>query len=119
MMSATTIGYTGGAVLLWFAGLIGTVSVFAPDPDATVLGIDAVSLIVAVQLLWTVAIAGHLVYSFLSRRDERKLIAELDRSYGAAAVTLRRLIPQTTQRPTCPPSPRPATSPSAPCAPRS
>jgi hypothetical protein len=82
MMSATTIGYTGGAVLLWFVGFVGTLSVFTPVPDATVLGIDAVSLIVAVQLLWTIAIAGHLVYSFLSRRDERKLVAELDRSYG-------------------------------------
>ncbi len=85
MMSATTLGYTAGAFLLWFVGVLGTISVFAPTPEATVLGIDAVSLIVAVQLLWTVAIAGHLVYASLSRRDENRLVAELDRSYGAPA----------------------------------
>ena len=82
MMSATTLGYTAGAALLWFVGMVGTLSVFAPNPGATVLGIDALSLVVGVQLLWTVAIAGHLVYAFLSRRDEKKLVAELDRSYG-------------------------------------
>ncbi len=73
MMSAMTLGYTGGAILLWFAGLIGTISVFAPNPGATVFGIDAVSLVVLLQVAWTVAIAGHLVYSFLSRRDEKPL----------------------------------------------
>ena len=82
MMSAMTLGYTAGAFLLWFVGLLGTISVFAPNPEATVLGIDAVTLVVAAQLLWTVAIVGHLVYSFLARRDERPLLAELDRSYG-------------------------------------
>jgi hypothetical protein len=79
-----TLGYTGGALLLWLVGLIGTISVFAPNPEATILGIDAVSLIVLLQVAWTVAIAGHLVYSFLSRRDEKPFIAELERSYGPA-----------------------------------
>jgi hypothetical protein len=83
MMSVMTLGYTVGALLLWFVGVLGTISVFVPNPAATVFGIDAVSLIVAVQLLWTVAIAGHLVFSSLTRRDENPLIAELDRSYGA------------------------------------
>jgi hypothetical protein len=82
MMSAVTIGYTGGAFLLWFAGVLGTLSVFAAEEGATILGIDAVSLVVALQLLWTAAIGGHLVYAFLSRRDERKLVAELDRTYS-------------------------------------
>jgi hypothetical protein len=86
MMSAMTLGYTGGAILLWFAGLIGTISVFALNPGATVFGIDAVSLVVLLQVAWTVAIAGHLVYSFLSRRDEKPFIAELERSYGPAPV---------------------------------
>jgi hypothetical protein len=85
MMSAVTLGYTAGAFLLWFVGIVGTLSVFAPTEGATVLGIDAVTLVVGVQLLWTAAIAGHLVFAFLSRRDERKLVAELDRSYGAPA----------------------------------
>jgi hypothetical protein len=85
MMSATTLGYTAGAFLLWLVGMLGSISVFTPESGATVLGIDALALTVAVQLLWTVAIAGHLVYAFLSRRDEKKLVAELDRSYGAPA----------------------------------
>jgi hypothetical protein len=85
MMSAMTLGYTGGAFLLWVTGMLGTLSVFAPAEAATILGVDAVSLVVAVQLVWTVAIAGHLVYVFLSRRDEKPLLAELDRSYGAPA----------------------------------
>ena len=85
MMSAATLGYTAGAFLLWVVGILGTISVFAPNPDAMVLGIGAVPLVVGVQLVWTVAIAGHLVYAFLARRDERKLVAELDRSYGAPA----------------------------------
>jgi hypothetical protein len=85
MMSAVTVGYTAGALLLWFVGILGTIAAFVSTPDATVLGIAAVPLLVAVQLLWTVAIAGHLVFAFLTRRDERKLVAELDRSYGAPA----------------------------------
>jgi hypothetical protein len=84
MMSAMTLGYTVGAFLLWFTGVIGTISVFAANPEATILGVDAVSLIVLVQVVWTVAIGGHLVYASLSRRDEKPLIAELERSYGPA-----------------------------------
>lgn len=86
MMSAMTLGYTAGAFLLWFVGILGTVAVFAPEPRATLLGIDAGSLVLAVQLLWTVAIAGHLVYAFLSRRDEKPLLAELERSYRVAGL---------------------------------
>jgi hypothetical protein len=85
MMSAMTLGYTGGAVLLWSAGLLGTIATF--DTRVTVLGSDAVTLVVAVQLLWTVAIAGHLLYASISRRDEKPLLAELERSYGPAPAT--------------------------------
>ncbi|HYO44488.1 MAG TPA: hypothetical protein VES19_14920, partial [Candidatus Limnocylindrales bacterium] len=76
MMSAVTIGYSAGAFLLWFVGLLGTISVFGIIPGALILGIDAVALTVAAQVLWTLAIAGHLVYASLSRRDEKKLVAE-------------------------------------------
>ena len=78
----------GGAFLLWFAGLVGTLSVFHATPGATLLGIDAVSLVVAVQMVWTIAIAAHLVYAFLSRRDEKPLLAELERSYGPASPSV-------------------------------
>ena len=82
-MSVMTIFYTGGAALLWIVGLLGTISVFAPDEGTTVFGIDAVLLIVGVQLAWTIAIAGHLVYASLTRRDEKPLITALDAAYGA------------------------------------
>ena len=52
------------------------------DGGFTVLPPGLGTVIVAAQLLWTAAIAGHLVYAFLSRRDEKPLLAALDRSYG-------------------------------------
>jgi hypothetical protein len=81
MMSATTVGYTVGAFLLWLAGLIGTSWAVAGE-DWVWLSVPVPGLVIPLQLVWTVAIAGHLVYAFLSRRDERRLLAELDRSYG-------------------------------------
>jgi hypothetical protein len=84
MMSAATLGYAAGAFLLWLVGVSGTLATMQPGTFG-LLGIDANALVVPAQLLWTVAIAGHLVYAFLSRRDEKKLVAELDRSYGAPA----------------------------------
>jgi hypothetical protein len=82
MMSAATLGYTVGAFLLWVAGMAGTAGQLSSGVDWTWLGISLSTLTMPVQLLWTAAIAGHLVFAFLTRRDERKLIAELARSYG-------------------------------------
>ncbi|HEX5826349.1 MAG TPA: hypothetical protein VFY23_02430 [Candidatus Limnocylindrales bacterium] len=81
MMSAVTLGYSLGAALLWLAGFSGTVVLVQGGAGPTVLGVDTSVLLPLVQLLWTIAIAGHLVYSFLARRDEKKLLAELERSY--------------------------------------
>jgi hypothetical protein len=82
MMSAATLGYTAGAFLLWVAGMAGT-AWYLSDADALVwLGTTLSPLVMPIQLIWTLAIAGHLVFAFLTRRDETKLIAELDRSYG-------------------------------------
>lgn len=86
MMSAATLGYTGGAALLWITGMIGLLDLPSRLPVEWAASQRAATpLIALVALLWTAAIAGHLVYAFLSRRDEKKLIAELDRSYGAPA----------------------------------
>ncbi len=82
MMSAMTLGYTAGAFLLWLVGIAGTAAVVAAG-GVTLGDLDLSVLAIPAQLLWTVAIAGHLVCAFLSRRDEKPLIAELDRSYGA------------------------------------
>jgi hypothetical protein len=81
MMSATTLGYTLGAALLWLAGFQGSL-VLMQFGGPVLLGVDASALVIGAQLLWTLAIAGHLVFAFLTRRDEKKLVAELDRSYG-------------------------------------
>jgi hypothetical protein len=86
MMSAMTIGYTVGAGLLWLVGLQASVGL-AQEGTFVLLGVDASLLVIVAQLLWTLAIAGHLVYAFASRRDERRLIAELDRSYGPPRST--------------------------------
>jgi hypothetical protein len=87
MMSAMTIGYTVGAGLLWLVGLQASVGL-AQEGTFVLLGVDASLLVIAAQVLWSIAIAGHLVYAFISRRDERRLIAELDRSYGPPPSTL-------------------------------
>ena len=35
-----------------------------------------------VALAWTLLITGYLVWTFLGRHDERRLLAELDAAYG-------------------------------------
>jgi hypothetical protein len=83
MMSATTIGYTAGAALLWLVGMAGLLDLASRVPsewaEAQAAATPAIAL---AALVWTLAIAGHLVYAFLSRRDEKRLVAELDRAYG-------------------------------------
>ncbi len=87
MMSAMTLGYTVGAALLWIVGMVGLLDLPSRLPaewaDAQRAATPAFAL---VALLWTLAIAGHLVYAFLSRRDEKRLLAALDAAYGAPAV---------------------------------
>jgi hypothetical protein len=79
MMSAMTMGYTVGAALLWLVGVLASINLVTagqagPEPIS--------ALVLPAQLVWTVAIAGHLLYSFLTRRDEKPLLAELDATYG-------------------------------------
>jgi hypothetical protein len=83
MMSAMTAGYTAGAILLWITGMIGILDLANRLPSEWAASQAAATPAIALAaLVWTAAIAGHLVYAFLSRRDERPLIEELDRSYG-------------------------------------
>ena len=83
MMSATTLGYTVGAALLWITGMVGLLDLPNRIPaewsESQAAATPAIAL---AALVWTAAIAGHLVFAFLTRRDEKKLVAELDRSYG-------------------------------------
>jgi hypothetical protein len=66
MMSMATVGYTLGAAILWSAGLAGTV-----DRAPAWVSVAAVA--------WTLGIAAYLVWSSLARRDEARLVQELDR----------------------------------------
>lgn len=71
-VSASTIGYTVGAGLLWIAGFTGLLE-FAD-------GLTGLApFLVPAALVWTAAIAGYLVWTFLTRHDERRLMRELDR----------------------------------------
>lgn len=70
MMSAMTIGYSAGAALLWLAGMRGLVDTAERD------------VLVPLAIVWTAAIATYLVATFLTRHDERRLLAELDAAYG-------------------------------------
>jgi hypothetical protein len=66
MMSMATVGYTLGAAILWSAGLAGTLD-------------RAPSWVTAAAIAWTLGIAAYLVWSSLARRDEARLVQELDR----------------------------------------
>jgi hypothetical protein len=81
MMSVMTLGYTGGAVLLWLAGMAGVFDLLRTGA----LDLPSVLelLVPVAAVLWTLAIAAHLVFTFLRREDESRLVAALDASYGA------------------------------------
>jgi hypothetical protein len=73
-VSVMTLGYAAGAALLWGAGLLRSIDVAAD------LGGRA-WLIVPAAVAWTVAIGVYLVWTFLARRDENRLVAALEESY--------------------------------------
>jgi len=85
MMSAVTLGYSAGAGLLWVAGMLGLVEwvrqvhdlYFSWSPPFPL------DLIVPAAIAWTLIIVAYLVWTFLTSHDERRLVAELDASYGA------------------------------------
>ncbi|MDH4142843.1 MAG: hypothetical protein OEV61_09540 [Chloroflexota bacterium] len=72
MVSVSTIGYTLGAGILWAAGFSGLVAFAEGQGGLT-------GLLPAGAVLWTTTIAGYLVWSFLTRHDEARLLRELDR----------------------------------------
>jgi hypothetical protein len=72
MMAVATLGYTVGAGLLWVAGFVGLLG-FSDRLD----GLGA--LLPAAAVIWTIAIAGYLVWAFLAGLDEARLMRELER----------------------------------------
>jgi hypothetical protein len=85
MMSVMTLGYSAGALLLWLAGMHGVLGLASAEQGGqlALLAPELAPLLAPVALGWTVLIAGYLVWTFLARRDEDRLLAELDAAYGA------------------------------------
>lgn len=79
-MSAATLAYMGGAGLLWLAGMILGLDWIGRQAEAHPL----LAWAPVVALIWTALIAAYLVFAWLRRADEGRLISELDSVYGPA-----------------------------------
>ena len=80
--SAMTLGYTAAAALLWGAGM-----------DSTLAQVAAGGLPPVVPVLagaWSLVVAAYLVWHFLARRDEERLLLALRASYGDGVGSPRR-----------------------------
>lgn len=86
MMSAMTLGYTAGAALLWGAGMLGLVG-WVEAQGRTMFPVPVlVGYLVPLALAWTAVVAAYLVWAFLTRRDEDRLVRELDSAYRDPAA---------------------------------
>jgi hypothetical protein len=74
--SVMTIGYSVAALLLWGAGMEEGLTQVAAG------SLDPVLLWVAVA--WTLGVTAFLLWHFLAKRDERRLLVELKASYPDA-----------------------------------
>lgn len=75
-MSVATVGYTVGAFLVWLAGLVGLADLVASMDEPGLM-----ALAVPAALIWTTAIVVYLLWTFLRRPDERRLLEALERGY--------------------------------------
>jgi hypothetical protein len=74
--SVMTIGYSVAALLLWGAGMEeGLAQVAAGGLDPTLIW---------AALAWTLGVTAFLLWHFLAKRDERRLLMELKASYPDA-----------------------------------
>ena len=76
-MSAATLAYSAGAGMLWLSGMVLGLDWIGRQPESNAL----LSLAPVAALVWTVAIIVYLVFVWLRRPDERRLIAALDAVY--------------------------------------
>ena len=76
-MSAATLAYMGGAGLLWLTGLLLGIDWIGRQSDA----LSLLEWVPAAAVVWTAAIALYLVYAWLRRPDERRLVEELEAVY--------------------------------------
>lgn len=74
--SVMTIGYSVAALLLWGAGMEEGLAQVAAG------GLDPALIWAAVA--WTLGVTAFLLWHFLAKRDERRLLAELKASYPDA-----------------------------------
>lgn len=74
--SVMTIGYSVAALLLWGAGMEEGLAQVAAG------GLDPALIWAAVA--WTLGVTAFLLWHFLGKRDERRLLAELKASYPDA-----------------------------------
>lgn len=72
--SAMTLGYTLAAALIWGASMDATLAQVAAGGMPQILPVLAT--------LWSVAVAAFLLWHFLARRDEERLLHELQATYG-------------------------------------
>ncbi len=77
-MSAATLAYTGGAGLLWLASMVLGLDWIGRQTDVHPL----LPWLPAMAVIWSAAIAAYLVYTWLRRPDERRLVTELESVYG-------------------------------------
>jgi hypothetical protein len=78
-MSAATLGYMGGAGLIWVTALLLGLDWIGRQVEAWPL----LDWVPALAVLWTAGIAVYLVYVWLRRPDERRFIEELEAVYGS------------------------------------
>jgi hypothetical protein len=74
--SVMTIGYSVAALLLWGAGMEEGLAQVAAG------GLDPALLWAAVA--WTLGVTAYLLWHFLAKRDEKRLLAQLKASYPDA-----------------------------------
>ncbi len=75
-MSAATIGYTGGAGLLWLGAMVGLSDFVARQSSGSLA-----DLLVPTAIVWTAVIAIYLVWTSLTRPDEGPFLRELETAY--------------------------------------
>jgi hypothetical protein len=81
-MSAATLGYAAGAVLLWMTGMMLSLDWVGRSPGSSI-----VAWVPVVAVAWTAAITLYLVWTWLRRPDERRLLEALKEVYPDATGT--------------------------------
>ena len=80
-MSAATMAYAGGAGLLWLSALVLSFEWVGLHGEGSLL----LGWVPIAAIVWTLVIAGYLVWTWLRRPDEARLLAELDLVYPDGA----------------------------------